>query len=106
VDDRGIKLFVSFVQPYIDVKSLCANGGHAMPKESFKVELIFDDETGDLFDVVALEGVGSEHGKKVEIGKLSGAKLNKATSHSLLFVWGSPGCVVIKTSTGYKQICS
>ena len=77
-----------------------------MPKESFKVELIFDDETGDLVDAVAIEGVGSQHGNKVDIGKLSGAKLNKATSHCLLFAWGSPGCIVIKTSTGYKQICS
>jgi hypothetical protein len=62
-----------------------------MPRESFKVELIFDDVTGDLVDVVAIEGVGSKHGDKVEIRKLSEASLNKATSHSLLFAWGSPG---------------
>ena len=77
-----------------------------MPRESFKVEMIFDDVTGDLVDVVAIDGVGSHHGNKVEISKLSGASLNKATSHSLLFAWGSPGCIVIRTSTGYKQICN
>jgi len=77
-----------------------------MAKESFKVELIFDDVTGDLVDVVALDGVSSQHGSKVEIGKLSGASLHKATNHSILFAWGSPGCIVFRTSTGYKQICN
>lgn len=77
-----------------------------MPTESFKVELIFDDMTGDLVDVVAIEGAESKHGDKVEIKKLSEARLNKATCHSLLFAWGSPGCIIIKTSTGYKQICN
>ena len=77
-----------------------------MPTESFRVELVFDTVTGDLVDVVALSGTGSDHGPKLDIERLSGAKLKKATNHSLMFAWGSPGCVVFKTSTGYKQVCT
>jgi len=77
-----------------------------MPTESFKVELVFDTETGDLKDVVALSGTGSSHGEKLDIERLSVAKLKKATNHSMMFAWGSPGCVVFKTSTGYKLVCN
>ena len=73
--------------------------------ESVKVEMIFDPETGELLDINPLEGKKTELGKVINIESLQEAGLNKFTQGAYLYGWGSPGCVIYRTSRGYIRIC-
>lgn len=76
-------------------------------KESFTVELVLAD--GEIVDVIAKDDdVDVEFAEN--IGKFSDEtkqRLMKTLSHGSMILSGqnSPGCIVIKTSTGYIRIC-
>ena len=81
--------------------------------ESFKLELVFGKETGEIVDVIPLGGEApypptvdqtEPRPSHIPMQKLS-EKVKKAVNHSLLFTWGSPGCVTFKTKTGYVTYC-
>jgi hypothetical protein len=89
-----------------------------MATESHFVELIFDTQTGELADVHALLGGGRAHDKRevIDPPRVSfdkqkhakdkqGNKLNKSKKHELVFAYGSPGCVIYRTSAGLIRIC-
>ena len=75
-----------------------------MGHESFEVRLIFDND-GDLIDVEPLMVSKTPEGNHVKLETLTQGKMNKISSHTLMFSWGSPGCVIFKTKTGYVRIC-
>jgi hypothetical protein len=73
--------------------------------ERIKIEMVFDQKTGELLDVIPLEGKRTELGMVIDAKELQEAGLKRFTHGSYLFGWGSPGCVVYKTSSGYVRVC-
>jgi len=80
-----------------------------MADDIHQVELVFDDETGELKDVRPIgKGVREKvRGSKdpIDISHLQKKGLQKITLHSLLYSSGSPGCVTYRTAYGYITIC-
>ncbi len=74
--------------------------------EKISVTFIFSPTTGELIDVEPLTGEKCGLGKILDLEKLKKARITKLTDHTLLFGWGSPGCVIVKTKYGgYIKIC-
>ena len=89
-----------------------------MATESHFVELVFDTQTGELEDVHALvDGVrapdkrdiigqpGEGFDKEKHLKDKQGKKLTKSKEHPIIYAWGSPGCTVYRTKSGYIRIC-
>ena len=77
-----------------------------MKEMKIKVELVFDNKTGELLDVHSIEGRKTELGDRITIEDLMKAELSKFTTHTILFGWGSPGCTIYSTKYGgYIKIC-
>ena|GEM_PF-5978181 len=78
-----------------------------MADDIHQVELVFDDETGELKDVRPIgKGVREEVGETIDISSLTEKKrLKRFTLHSLFYGSGSPGCVTYRTMSGYITIC-
>jgi len=72
--------------------------------EIFELKLAFDISTGELVQVESLGGQSPKPEDYIDITRLA-LKVKKATTHSILFSWGSPGCVTFKTRNGYVTIC-
>jgi len=80
-----------------------------MADDIHRVELVFDNKTGELKDVRPIDkGVKKEVGDpkdSIDISHLQKKGLKKITLHRLLYASGSPGCSTYKTSYGYITIC-
>ncbi len=75
--------------------------------EMISVTFIFSQTTGELIDIKPIDGKEEELGNILDLEKLKKARITKLTDHTLLFGWGSPGCVIVKTKYGgYIKVCS
>ena len=76
--------------------------------EKHSVILVFDNN-GELEDVKPGEGgnktVIGKPGQPLDIARLTEAGMKQLQLHPFLYGFGSPGCVVFKTSNGYIRIC-
>ena len=78
--------------------------------EEFKLKFKFKKSNGNMEDLVVVD-TGSN--SSIELGTefipvadFAESKITKIAVNTMVFGWGSPGCVYIKTASGYKKVCS
>lgn len=74
--------------------------------ETFSLELTFDSE-GNVKDVATRTGKATVLGSSIPVEDLQKNGIKQCVPHTLLFGWGSPGCIYIRLPDGrYIRVCN
>ena len=85
-------------------------------EEVFRLELVFDTNTGKIKSVNVLEVNGATPSHQTIEDPTTNELYSKRSNtpghrhrhikpHPLTFIWGSPGCIKIQTNSGTERIC-
>ena len=89
-----------------------------MATKHLYVEFVIDTQTGELADVHAIKRSDRVAHRRAVIDQprrkfnrqkhpkdKAGKKFKKAKEHPMVVAWGSPRCVIYKTSAGLIRLC-